>query len=53
MIGDVPRATERLHAIAATGVDRIVLIAGSLEVDPEVIAHSVLALSTQVLPKLR
>ena len=53
MVGDAPRVTSRLREIAATGVDRIVLIAGSLEVEPEVIAQSVLALSTQVIPELR
>jgi 5,10-methylenetetrahydromethanopterin reductase len=52
-IGDVARVTDRLRAIADTGVDRIVLIAGSLGVDMELIQRSVLALSTQVLPKLR
>ncbi len=52
-IGDVARVTERLRAIAATGVDRIVLIAGSLAVDPALIAQSILAISTQVLPALR
>lgn len=53
VIGDVARATERLRAIAATGVDRIVLIAGSLEVEPAIIQESVLALSTKVLPAIR
>jgi hypothetical protein len=53
VIGDAPRVTDRLREIAATGLDRIVLIAGSLDIDPEQIAGSVLALSTQVLPKLR
>ena len=52
-IGDVSRVTDRLRAIAATGVDRIVLIAGSLGVDMELIQRSVIALSTEVLPKLR
>jgi len=52
-IGDVARVTDRLRAIASTGVDRIVMIAGSLGVDMERIQRSVLALSTEVLPKLR
>lgn len=52
-IGDVERVTQRLRAIAATGVDRIVLIAGSLAVAPELIAQSIGAISTQVLPALR
>jgi len=52
-IGDVARVTDRLRAIAETGVDRIVLIAGSLGVDMDLIQRSVLALSTEVLPKLR
>ncbi len=52
-VGDVARVTERLQAIAATGVDRIVLIPGSLGVDMELVQRSVLALSTQVIPKLR
>jgi 5,10-methylenetetrahydromethanopterin reductase len=52
-IGDVARVTDRLRAIAETGVDRIVLIAGSLGVDMERIQRSVLAVSTEVLPKLR
>ena len=52
-IGDVAHVTQRLRAIAATGVDRIVLIAGSLAVEPELIAQSITALSTQVLPALR
>jgi len=52
-IGDAAHVTERLRAIAATGVDRIVLIAGSLAVDPALIAQSILAISTQVLPALR
>jgi 5,10-methylenetetrahydromethanopterin reductase len=52
-IGDVGRVTDRIRAIADTGLDRIVLIAGSLGVDMELIQRSVLALSTQVLPKLR
>ena len=53
VIGDVARVTDRLREIAATGVDRIVLIAGSLEVDPDLIAQSVLAISTKVIPRLR
>ena len=52
-IGDVARVSERLRAIAETGVDRIVVIAGSLGVDMEKIQRSVLAVSTEVLPKLR
>jgi 5,10-methylenetetrahydromethanopterin reductase len=52
-VGDVARVTDRLRAIAETGVDRIVLIAGSLGVDMEIITQSIVALSTQVLPKLR
>jgi 5,10-methylenetetrahydromethanopterin reductase len=52
-IGDAARVTQRLRAIAATGVDRIVLIAGSLAVAPELIAQSISAISTQVLPALR
>lgn len=52
-IGDVAHVTERLRAIAATGVDRIVLIAGSLAVEPELIQQSIAALSTRVLPALR
>ena len=52
-IGDVARVTDRLRAIAETGVDRIVLIAGSLGVDMDLIQRSVLALSTEVVPKLR
>ena len=46
-IGDVARVTERLRAIAATGVDRVVMIAGSLGVDMELIQRSLLALSTE------
>jgi 5,10-methylenetetrahydromethanopterin reductase len=52
-VGDVPRVTERLSAIAETGVDRIVLIPGSLGVDLELVQRSAMALSTEVLPKLR
>src|SRR5262249_9723348 len=52
-IGNVARVTERLRAIAATGVDRIVLIAGSLAVEPELIQESIGAISTRVLPALR
>jgi 5,10-methylenetetrahydromethanopterin reductase len=52
-IGDAARVTDRLRAIAETGVDRIVVIAGSLGVDMERIQRSVLAVSTEVLPKLR
>ncbi len=52
-IGDATRVTQRLRAIAASGVDRIVLIAGSLAVAPELIAQSIGAISTQVLPALR
>jgi 5,10-methylenetetrahydromethanopterin reductase len=52
-IGDAARVTDRLREIAETGVDRIVLIAGSLAVDPELIAQSIGALSTRVLPALR
>jgi len=52
-IGDVARVTDRLRAIAATGVDRVVLIAGSLGVDIDLIQSSVIALSTKVLPALR
>jgi alkanesulfonate monooxygenase SsuD/methylene tetrahydromethanopterin reductase-like flavin-dependent oxidoreductase (luciferase family) len=52
-IGDVAHVTERLRAIADTGVDRIVLIGGSLGVDMELITRSLMALSTEVLPKLR
>ncbi len=53
VLGDAARVTERLGAIAATGVDRIVLIGGSLAVEPELIQQSVTALSTRVLPALR
>src|SRR5262245_23452729 len=53
VIGDVGRVTSRLREIAATGVDRIVVIAGSLGVDMDLIQESVLALSTKVLPALR
>ena len=53
VVGDVARVTDRLRAIADTGVDRIVVIAGSLGVDMEIITQSIVALSTQVLPKLR
>ena len=52
-IGDVARVTDRLRAIAETGVDRIVLIGGSLGVDMERITRSLLTVSTEVLPKLR
>jgi 5,10-methylenetetrahydromethanopterin reductase len=52
-VGDAEHVTDRLRAIAATGVDRIVVIAGSLGVDPALIAQSIGALSTVVLPKLR
>jgi 5,10-methylenetetrahydromethanopterin reductase len=52
-IGDAARVTERLSAIAATGVDRIVLIAGSLAVEPALIQQSITAISTRVLPALR
>jgi 5,10-methylenetetrahydromethanopterin reductase len=52
-IGDVAHVTQRLRAIAATGVDRIVLIAGSLAVDPELIQQSIGAISMRVLPVLR
>jgi 5,10-methylenetetrahydromethanopterin reductase len=53
VVGNAARVTERLAAIAATGIDRIVLIGGSLAVEPELIAQSVAALSTRVLPALR
>ena len=53
VIGDAARVTERLRAIGSTGVDRIVLIAGSLDVDPDAIQQSIIALSTRVLPALR
>jgi alkanesulfonate monooxygenase SsuD/methylene tetrahydromethanopterin reductase-like flavin-dependent oxidoreductase (luciferase family) len=53
VIGDVSRVTSRLREITATGIDRIVLIAGSLGVDMEIITQSVMALSTKVLPALR
>ena len=52
-IGDAARVTDRLREIASSGIDRIVLIAGSLAVDPELIAQSIGALSTRVLPALR
>jgi 5,10-methylenetetrahydromethanopterin reductase len=52
-IGDAARVTDRLRAIVETGVDRIVLIGGSLGVDMERITRSLLAVSTEVLPKLR
>jgi 5,10-methylenetetrahydromethanopterin reductase len=52
-IGDVGHVTERLRAIAETGVDRIVLIGGSLGVDMDRITRSLMAVSTEVLPKLR
>jgi alkanesulfonate monooxygenase SsuD/methylene tetrahydromethanopterin reductase-like flavin-dependent oxidoreductase (luciferase family) len=52
-IGDVARVTDRLRAIAATGVDRIVMIGGSLGIEMERVQRSLLALSTEVLPKLR
>jgi len=53
VIGDAARVTEHLAAIAKTGIDRIVLIAGSLAVEPELIQQSIAALSTRVLPALR
>lgn len=52
-IGDVARVTDRLRAIAETGVDRIVLIGGSLGVDMDRITRSLLTVSTEVLPKVR
>ena len=53
VIGDAARVTEHLRAITKTGVDRVVLIAGSLAVDPDLIQASIVALSTKVLPALR
>jgi 5,10-methylenetetrahydromethanopterin reductase len=53
VIGDAARVTERLAAIAATGIDRIVLICGSLAIEAELIQQSIIALSRQVLPALR
>lgn len=53
VVGDAARVTERLAAIATAGVDRIVLICGSLAVEPELIQQSIIALSTRVLPALR
>ena len=53
VVGDAARVTKRLEAVAATGIDRIVMIGGSLDVAPELIQQSVVALSTQVLPSLR
>ncbi len=51
--GSAEYCIDRLGELIATGVDRLVLLSGSRDADPQAAAASVQRLSEEVLPKLR
>lgn len=51
--GPASYCVDRLGEIIETGVDRLVLLSGSRDADPQAAASSVQRLSEEVLPKLR
>ncbi len=51
-IGRADEVTERLAGLAALGIDRVIVVAGSLDADPGLVAESNARFAEQVLPAL-
>ena len=52
VVGSAGEVTERLLALAALGLERVVVVPGSLDADPSLVAASNVAFAESVLPAL-
>ena len=52
LAGPADEVLERLGALAALGIERIVVVAGSLDADPELVEESNVRFAAEVLPRL-
>ena len=53
VVGPAEEVAERLAGIAALGIERLVVVFGSLDADPAAVAESNAAFADSVLPALR
>jgi 5,10-methylenetetrahydromethanopterin reductase len=53
VVGPAARVVEQLQEIASLGIERLIVVAGSLDADPEAVAAANAAFADQVLPQLR
>jgi 5,10-methylenetetrahydromethanopterin reductase len=52
LVGSAEEVVERLAELAALGIERVVMVPGSLDADPELVAESNARFAEQVLPQL-
>ena len=53
VVGPPERCAERLQHLAAVGLDRIVMVPGSIDADPDAVARSDELFAREVIPSLR
>jgi 5,10-methylenetetrahydromethanopterin reductase len=53
VVGSADTVTDRLAELASLGLERIIVVAGSLDADPEALAASNAQFAARVLPRLR
>jgi 5,10-methylenetetrahydromethanopterin reductase len=52
VVGPAEEVAERLAELAALGIERVVMVPGSLDADPELVAESTAHFAEEVLPQL-
>jgi alkanesulfonate monooxygenase SsuD/methylene tetrahydromethanopterin reductase-like flavin-dependent oxidoreductase (luciferase family) len=53
VVGSAQEVTDRLAQLASLGIERFIVVAGSLDADPTLVADSNAAFAEAVLPVLR